>query len=226
MQSDEVVWQIINHGHCSYKIKEEQAPTFCRNAYNVTGLCNRSSCPLANSNYSTILEQNGILFLCLKSVERAHTPAAMWQLVRLNENYDEAFHQVSKALEYWPKFLVHKNKQRLTKITQYLIRGRNLAKNTKGKIVSIPKKEKKKEERSEGKAQMAARIDSSIEQELLKRLKSGLYDDIYSFSSSKYEREIIEQEQIQGKEGHLQHRSASKQKKIKEEREHVELEYE
>ncbi|CAL6301075.1 unnamed protein product [Bathycoccus prasinos] len=134
----------------------------------------------------------------------------MWQLVRLNENYDEAFHQVSKALEYWPKFLVHKNKQRLTKITQYLIRGRNLAKNTKGKIVSIPKKEKKKEERSEGKAQMAARIDSSIEQELLKRLKSGLYDDIYSFSSSKYEGEIIEQ----------------KQKKIKEEREHVELEYE
>ncbi|CAL6312883.1 unnamed protein product [Bathycoccus prasinos] len=124
----------------------------------------------------------------------------MWQLVRLNENYDEAFHQVSKALEYWPKFLVHKNKQRLTKITQYLIRGRNLAKNTK----------EEKEERSEGKAQMAARIDSSIEQELLKRLKSGLYDDIYSFSSSKYEGEIIEQ----------------KQKKIKEEREHVELEYE
>jgi hypothetical protein len=57
-------------------------------------------------------------------------------------------------------------------------------------------------------------------------LKSGLYDDIYSFSSSKYEGEIIEQEHIQGKEGHLQHRSASKQKKIKEEREHVELEYE
>ena len=71
----------------------------------------------------------------------------MWQLVRLNENYDEAFHQVSKALEYWSpfsrssfhadqfiaglNFFVHKNKQRLTKITQYLIRGRNLAKNTK-----------------------------------------------------------------------------------------------
>jgi len=25
----------------------------------------------------------------------------MWQLKRLNENYDEAFRQVSKALEYW-----------------------------------------------------------------------------------------------------------------------------
>jgi hypothetical protein len=28
----------------------------------------------------------------------------MWQLVRLNENYDEAYHQVSKALEYWSPF--------------------------------------------------------------------------------------------------------------------------
>lgn len=209
MQSDEVVWQIINHGHCSYKVQKDQALTFCRNIYNVTGLCNRSSCPLANSNYSTILEQNGTLFLCLKSVERAHTPATMWQLKRLNENYDEAFRQVSKALEYWPKFIVHKNKQRLTKITQYLIRARNLANNTKGKFVSIPKMKKKKEERSEGKAQIAARIDSSIEQELLKRLKSGLYDDIYSFSSSQYEGKIVEQkEKVQVKEDHLQHRSA------------------
>jgi hypothetical protein len=86
---------------------------------------------------------------------------------------------------------------------------------------------KKKEERSEGKAQIAARIDSSIEQELLKRLKSGLYDDIYSFSSSQYEGKIVEQkEKVQVKEDHLQHRSALKQKKIKERREHVELEYE
>jgi protein MAK16 len=84
---------------------------------------------------------------------------------------------------------------------------------------------KKKEERSEGKAQIAARIDSSIEQELLKRLKSGLYDDIYSFSSSQYEGKIVEQK-VQVKEDHLQHRSALKQKKIKERREHVELEYE
>jgi len=101
-----------------------------------------------------------------------------------------------------------------------------LQKIRKEKLFPFLKKRRKKEERSEGKAQIAARIDSSIEQELLKRLKSGLYNDIYSFSSAQYEGEIIEQEQNQGKESHLQRGSALKQRKIKERREHIELEYE
>ena len=126
MQSDDVIWNIINHGFCSFKNKVAQERTFCSNPYSVTGLCLRSACPLANSRYATIREEDGVCYLFIKTAERAHTPKNLWEKIRLPDNYSKALEIVSQQLEHFPKYLEHRNKQRLTKIHQMLIRMRKL----------------------------------------------------------------------------------------------------
>lgn len=203
MQHDDVIWQIINHGHCSFKAPT-QTLTFCRNEYNVTGLCNRSSCPLANSRYATIREHDGILYLYMKSIERAHSPKELWERVKLSRNYAKSLEIIDKYLEYWPKLLVHKIKQRLTKMTQYLIRKRKLALKVREKIVTMPARQVKREARREAKAEVAAVLDKAIERELLQRLQSGTYGDIYNFPVKEYEKaldmEEIEEADIEDEE--------------------------
>ena len=84
--NDELIWQSLNGHFCSFKAKV-QRNNFCRNEQNVTGLCNKSACPLANSRYATIRELDGRCYLMIKTIERAHLPNRLWQKIKLPRNY-------------------------------------------------------------------------------------------------------------------------------------------
>lgn len=176
--SDEIVWQVINQSFCSHRIKSPSGQTFCRDPYNVTGLCTRQSCPLANSKYATVRSDKGRIYLYMKTAERAHTPAKLWERIKLSKNYSKALQQIDEHLLHWNKFFRHKCKQRFTKLTQVAITERRMAlREDERHYVGVAPKVKRREENRERKALAAAKIEKAIEKELLDRLKSGAYGD-------------------------------------------------
>jgi protein MAK16 len=200
MASDEIVWQIINNQHCSFKLKCCVLPrltavllttdcrttknqTFCRNEFNVTGFCSRQNCPLANSRYATIRADpsTGRLYIYIKAVERTHLPNKWWERIRLPSNYTKALELIDERLQYWPKFLVHKCKQRLTRLTQVAIRTERLSREEErlGErlVPKLASKVRRREQTRERKAEAAAKVERTIERELMERLRSGAYGE-------------------------------------------------
>lgn len=184
MASDEIVWQIINQQHCSYKLKTTKDQTFCRNEYNVTGLCTRQSCPLANSRYATIRSnpESGTLYLYMKTIERAHMPSKLWERIKLPaSSYAKALEIIDERLRYWPKFLIHKCKQRLTRLTQVAIRMKKLQREEvrlgEKMVGRLAPKVRRREDTRERKAESAAKVERAIERELVERLRQGAYGE-------------------------------------------------
>jgi protein MAK16 len=207
MQSDDLIWQVIGPAFCSFRYKNASTTgqqSFCRNEFNVTGLCNRSSCPLANSQYATIREHEGSCYLYLKTVERAHLPSRLWERIKLSRNYAKALDQISSELIYWPASIKNRCIQRLTRIMQYLKRMQKLELNADSQPILEPRRSKRirREKNRELAAEKAARIEQTIEQEVLERLRSGTYGDIYNFNQKAFENVLqqnyeLEEEQEQ-----------------------------
>lgn len=207
---DDMIWQIINNQFCSYKTTFGTAKSdktdFCKHPYSVTGLCNRSSCPLANAKYAVVREEAGRVNLFIKTVERAHSPKNLWEKIHLSRNYDKALAQLDEHLAYFPKALIHRNKQRLTKIYQMLIRMRKIKlkerAGRKAKMVGINRKIEQREERREKKALIAAHVEENIEKELVDRLARGTYGDIYNFEEAGFQKamEKLDEEEEESEE--------------------------
>lgn len=138
----------------------------------------------------------------MKTAERAHTPAKMWERVKLSNDYATALEQIDTELQYWPSFLKHKCKQRTTKIVQYLIKMRKLRTREGGLLVPVKKKLERREKAREGKALAAARLEKNLEKELVARLKSRAYGDMPLNVNEDVWKAVLEKERLDAeKEG-------------------------
>eukprot|EP00461_Guttulinopsis_vulgaris_P003541 UN03542 len=135
----------------------------------------------------------------MKTAERIHTPKDMWERIPLHGNFLRALAQINKHLQFWPRFIRRKAKQRLTRIHQYLIRCRRLAAKQKTELYGVSKKERRQDNSREQKAKNAAHIQDTIRMELLNRLRQGtygdLYDDIVNYDTEQFNDVLDEQEE-------------------------------
>jgi protein MAK16 len=159
--------------------------------------CKKKKVMIAVQQHSSTVDScvsPGHCYLFIKTIERAHLPKDLWEKIKLPRNYAQALALLDKHLAYWPNFIVHKAKQRLTKIHQMLIRMRKLKLQQKCvalrlystalgvvlnrvslhrvKLVGLTSKVERREAKRETKALKAARLTDAIKAELLERLKA------------------------------------------------------
>lgn len=190
--SDALVWEILNFENCCYRVKTDTL-IFCRHEDNVTGLCDRKSCALANSQYGTVVLEKGKLILKTKTAERAHMPSRLWQKTVLPENPEEAFKIIESEMQWWDEWNIDKVKFRYGRLLETLNNMReNRKKEGQVKALPIKKKIERRNATREQRALNVAHVEYSVQEELKRRLKAGEYGEIYNLNQEEFEEALDE----------------------------------
>ncbi|EAY08441.1 Mak16 protein [Trichomonas vaginalis G3] len=219
--ADSLVWEILKFENCCFRVKTDTL-IFCRNEDNVTGICDRKSCSLANSQYGTVMLEKGKLILKTKTAERAHMPSKMWQKIELPENPEEAYKIIEYEMQYWDAWLIEKVKFRYGRLLETLQNMREMRKK-EGQVKSLPIK-KKIERRNATREQRAlnvAHVEYSVQEELKRRLKAGEYGEIYNLNQAEFQDNLDE---LAGEEEEVDFVDASDFEELVEEEEEEVLE--
>ena len=154
---------------------------------------------MANSRYSTVYEEKGVCYLKMKTAERAHTPKDLWESVKLDPSYNKALEQIDTELQYWPKFLVHKCKQRFTRLRQILVKRRKIKLEGSAEYRIVSHKAERRENIRLAKTTKSAMIENQVKNGLLENLKNDKYKGIYNVNKKEFEKALEnenEQEQV------------------------------
>uniref|UniRef100_A0A8C9GWT5 Ribosomal eL28/Mak16 domain-containing protein n=1 Tax=Piliocolobus tephrosceles TaxID=591936 RepID=A0A8C9GWT5_9PRIM len=195
---------------------------FCKNEYNVTGLCTRVNCPLSNSVYATVILDKGEIYLYLKYPENAHLPSIMWSRTLLSLNKQTAFNYIYKTMKYTHnKTQIKKCMKRYMRLKEILKRTRKMVLNKQLKLLPVKKKTERRDSIREKKALKAAKIVNNVELELLNRLNTGVYGNLYKMFDKKKKKkksvsEISQKDMtLEETEDNVEEESESKKKKKK-----------
>lgn len=174
---DRKIWESIgNKKNCSFKI-DTKLDTLCRNKYNVSGVCSEATCPLANTKYATVRSIDEALYLFIKEPERSHMPKNVYEKIRLSDDYGRALQEIEEHLEFWDKEIIHKCKQRMTKLTEYHERIQYLREHGQKEYMVRKTKMNRREKIRALKALNTVNFEKEIGDELMMRLEAGIYGD-------------------------------------------------
>ena len=195
--SDALVWEILSYENCCFRVKTDTL-IFCRNEENVTGLCDRKSCSLANSQYATVQLIKGKLILKTKTAERAHMPSKMWDKIELPEDPAEAEKIINDELQYWDEWLIDKVKFRYSRLRDTLDTMREMRKKEgEVKVTTIKKKIERRNASRERRALNVAYVEDTVKLALKERLKNGVYDGIVNLDNEEFQKDLDEIEDEQ-----------------------------